>query len=113
MKGIRVLILGSLLALVSATSTANCYVNMCTDVQIEQIYVESEQNIWVQTSATETSLSVCTPDSGIFLWLDGSALQKKEVLSLLMLAYSMEKPVSIRVGNGARGCSIAYVLLDR
>lgn len=102
--------LGLLAAFVSA---ADCSVETCSDVYVDQIYVESGANNWIRTSGTETNLSICTPDSSVFLWLDGSAAQKKEVLSLLMMAYALDRPVTIRLGNGVRGCQISYVFIDR
>jgi hypothetical protein len=102
--------MGPLAALGTA---AECSVDACSDVLVDQIYVETGANSWIRTSGTETNLNMCTPDSGVYLWLDGSLAQKKEVLSLLMLVYSLDKPVYIRVTNGARGCAIAYVFLNR
>lgn len=99
--------------LASLVSAADCTVDACSDVYVDQIYVESGTNSWIRTSGTENNLSICTPDSGVYLWLDGSLPQKKEVLSLLMMAYALDKPVYFRVTNGARGCAIAYVLLNR
>ncbi len=104
---------GFLGLLTSLVAAAECSVDACSDVLVDQIYVETGANSWIRTSGTETNLNMCTPDSGVYLWLDGSLPQKKEVLSLLMLAYSLEKPVYIRVANSARGCAIAYVLLNR
>jgi hypothetical protein len=94
-------------------SAAECTVDACSNVYVDQIYVESGTNSWIRTSGTETNLSVCTPDSGVYLWLDGSLPQKKEVLSVLMMAYALEKPVYFRLTSGARGCSIAYVFVNR
>jgi hypothetical protein len=99
--------------LAAFTSAANCSVDMCSDVLVDQIYVESGTNIWIRTSGTETSLTVCAPDSGVYLWLDGNTPQKKEVLAVLMMAYAMEKPVYFRLANGARGCHISYVFMNR
>jgi hypothetical protein len=107
------LIAGLLGLLVAFASAADCASNMCSDVYVDQIYVEGVIDNWIRTSGTETSLSVCTPDSGVYLWLDGAAAQKKEVLALLMMAYAMDKPVSIKVTNGARGCHISYVFINR
>ena len=56
---------------------------------------------------------MCTPDSGVYLWLDGNASQKKEVLAALMLAYALEKPVYLRVANSTHGCSIVYMFMNR
>lgn len=99
--------------LLSFAASADCSIDACSSVYVERIYVESGANNWIMTSGTETNLTVCSPDSGVFLWLDGSLAQKKEVLALLMMAYSLDKPVYIRVTNGARGCLIAFVWLDR
>lgn len=116
MRKIIGLVHGFLLSLASFAAAAECSGEMCSEVHIEQIYVESGQwgnSTWIRTTGTETNLSICTPDSNVYLWLDGNLSQKKEVLSLLMLAYSSDKPVSIRLSTGARGCSIAYAFLNR
>ena len=84
---------GLLALLASLGAAAECAVDACSDVLVDQIYVETGANSWIRTSGTETNLNMCTPDSGVYLWLDGSLAQKKEVLALLMLAYSLEKPV--------------------
>lgn len=99
--------------LAAPTAWADCSADACSSVYIELLYVESGTNSWIRTSGTETNLSVCTADSGVHLWLDGGAPQKKEVLALLMMAYSLDKPVYIRVTSGARGCAISYVTLAR
>jgi hypothetical protein len=107
---------GALLAMASFAAAADCSVDMCSNVSIEQIYVESGSSgnsTWIRTSGTETNLSMCSPDSSVYLWLDGNVSQKKEMLSLLMMAYALDKPVSIRVYNGSRGCAIAYAFLNR
>lgn len=104
---------GFLGLLAAFASAAECTVDACADVYVDQIYVESGTNSWIRTSGTETNLSVCAPDSGVYLWLDGSTPQKKEVLAVLMMAYAMDKPVYFRVTNGARGCHIAYVVMNR
>ncbi len=104
---------GFIALLATFVSAADCSVEMCSDVYVDQIYIESGINNWIRTSGTETNLSICTPDSGVFLWLDGAVAQKKEVLALLMMAYALDKPVSIRVSNGARGCHISYVFINR
>lgn len=72
--------------LASFAASADCSVDACSDVYVDQIYVDSGTNNWIRTSGTETNLSVCAPDSGVYLWLDGTATQKKEVLAALMLA---------------------------
>ncbi len=107
---------GALLSAASFAAAADCSVDMCSNVSIEQIYVESGSSgnsTWIRTSGTETNLSMCSPDSSVYVWLDGNMSQKKEVLSLLMMAYALDKPVSIRLYNGARGCAIAYAFLNR
>ncbi len=91
---------------------ADCAGEYCSQVYVQQIYIEAASNIWIQTTGTETNLS-CVPDSGIYLQLDGAAVQKKEVLALLMMAYSMDKLVTIRAVTGARGCAISYAFVDK
>jgi len=113
MRKVALKMIATLGSVASFVAAADCSVDACADVYIDQIYVESGTNSWIRTSGTETNLSVCTPDSGVYLWLDGNQPQKKEVLAALMLAYSLDKPVYVRVTNGARGCSIAYIYMNR
>jgi len=101
------------LLLVGSFAQAECAADRCSSVYIEQIYVESAANSWIRTSGVETDLSVCTADSNVFLWLDGQLAQKKEVLSVLMMAFALGRPIYVRVYSGARGCGIAYVTVDR
>lgn len=104
---------GFLGLLASLTAAAECTVDACSDVLVDQIYMEIGGNGWIRTSGTETNLNMCTPNSGVYLWLDGSTAQTKGVLSLLMLAYSLDKPVYIRVVNGSHGCAVTYAFLNR
>lgn len=113
LKAMLHIMLGLLGFAIPFVSVADCTIDACSDVYVDQIYVESGANSWIRTSGTETNLSVCTPDSGVYLWLDGSLAQKKEVLAVLMMAYALDKPVYFRLTNGARGCSIAYVFVNR
>lgn len=115
-KKMKYIAVAAFLLAVSPMCLADCSGEVCSSVMIEQIYVESGEwgnNNWIRTSGTETNLSGCIPDSGVYLWLSGNLSQKKEVLALLMMAYALDKPISVRVTNGARGCSIAYAYLDR
>jgi hypothetical protein len=97
-------------------SMADCAQSVCANVHVDQLYAETGlagRNYWIRTSGTETNLNVCAPDSGAFLRIDGSLPQAKETFALLMMAYSLDKPISIRVQDGSRGCEITFVTLDR
>ena len=63
--------------LLSAVVHADCVRNTCTQVYVQSIYTESPADSWIQTTGTETNLVGCVPDSGLFLWLNGTASQKK------------------------------------
>jgi len=115
MDSLQWLLVVVLLSLTLAAQ-ADCVGQSCENVSIEQLYVDAGQNghnIWVRTSGNETALTGCIPNAGVYLWLDGSQPQKKEVYALLLTAFSMERAVTIRVVAGSQGCSIAYVYMNR
>jgi hypothetical protein len=102
--------------LLAGTAAAECSGQSCENVLIDQLYVDTGhngQNIWVRTSGNEAAVTGCAANAGVFLWLDGGQTQKKEVYALLMMAFSLEKPVTIRLVDSAQGCSIAYVYMNR
>ncbi|MBL8266023.1 hypothetical protein [Steroidobacter sp.] len=99
----------------AACASADCSALRCDNVYIEQLYVDSGDlgggDIWVRTSGAETALS-CTANGGVLLKLSASSTYRKDVYALLMMAFSADKPVSIRVMPGT-DCPIAYVTVDR
>jgi hypothetical protein len=99
----------------AGSASADCSALKCDNVYIEQLYADSGDlgggDIWVRTSGTETALS-CTANGGVLLKLSASSTYRKDVYALMMMAFSTDKPVSIRVMPGA-DCAIAYVTVDR
>jgi hypothetical protein len=96
---------------------AECSGVLCETVYIQALNAESgaltsNDDIWVQTTGTETALN-CTANSGSWLKLSSDSPRAKEVYSLLMMAFSMDKPISIRVVDSSTDCLIAYAYVVR
>lgn len=96
---------------------ADCNDETCVSVYIEAISSETAElstnhNVAVKTSGTETALS-CTPEGGAWLTLIGGKDGSKEVYALILTAFSMDRPVTIRVARGSSGCHIAYAVVAR
>lgn len=106
-----------LMTLFAAGARADCSNVSCENVYVEQLYADSGElgdgDIWIHTSGTETALN-CTPSGGVWLKLSSAATSshQKEVYALLMMAFSMDKPVNVRIMPGA-DCVIAYVTVNR
>lgn len=112
MGKITILAFATAMDLLSLDARADCASDACTQVYIEMLYVEGQStSTWIQTSGTEANLS-CAPDSGVFLQVEDQS-SKKELMALLMMAYSLDKPISVRLYNGPRGCAIAYAYVVR
>ena len=93
-------------------SHAACGTTGCTDVLVDELYVNSNYVVYVATSGTETAIN-CTPVSGTHLTLDPSDSNYNAVYSLLLAAQLADRPVSIRTVDGSANCKISYVVLDR
>ena len=93
-------------------SHAACGTTGCTDVLIDELYVNANYVVFVATSGTETAIN-CTPVSGTHLTLDPSDSNYNAVYSLLLAAQLADRPVSIRTVDGSANCKISYVVLDR
>ena len=91
---------------------ADCGGEYCSDVYVDQLYMESSGGLWVQTSGTETALS-CTPDSGIFLRLTYDVPGLKNIYAGLLAAQMAGSKVTVRISGGSSPCSISYVLVNR
>ena len=103
------------LSVFAPTAYADCSGLRCDAIYIETLYADSGElgsDIWLQTSGNESALN-CTPNSGVWLKLRGSAESKKEVYALLSMAFAMDKPVTIRVVENSQDCLIAYAYLTR
>jgi hypothetical protein len=96
---------------------AECSGLLCESVYIQSLNSESgalpsNDDVWVQTTGTETALN-CTANSGAWLKLSSDSPKAKEVYALLMMAFSMDKPISIRVVDSSTDCLIAYAYVTR
>jgi hypothetical protein len=81
-------------------------------ISSETAELSTNHNVAVRTSGTETALS-CTPEAGAWLTLVADKNGNKEVYALILTAFAMDKPLTIRVAPGPLGCHIAYAVLAR
>ena len=95
--------------LVSMAALAECSDVYCDDVSVLKMQVNSYDSVvWVQTTGTESNLN-CTPNSGVYLWLDTSTVGGKNVYSAL-LAYKMSgQNMGVRLEENSNPCKILYV----
>ena len=111
------MLLGSLVAVYAPGALAECSGVICESVYIQALNAESgalqnTDDIWVQTTGTETALN-CTANSGAWLKLSSDSPKSSEVYALLLAAFSMDKPVSILVVDNSADCVIAYAYMTR
>jgi hypothetical protein len=111
MKGLihSLLVSGSIL--LATEANAECASTGCL-AYVDQVYIETNGNMYVQTSGTET-LANCTPDSGIYFFLAGTATKFKETYSMLLMAQALGWQVRIRIVEGTNPCAISWAAVDR
>lgn len=106
------LLLGSLVLTISLSAQAECASYGCPNVYVEQLYVNADYHIYIQTSGTET-LANCTPKENIFFVLPLGVANYSQIYATLLAAQLADKRVTIRITEGTNPCSIAYVTLAR
>ena len=111
MQALKAIAVGACLFFASFIATAECVMGGCTGY-VEQLYIEADGGLWLQTSGNET-LAGCTADSNIFLRLPGDAPKFKEVYALLLAAQLADRPVFVRLATGSNPCRILYVYMNR
>lgn len=79
---------------------------------VEQLYLEANDGLWIQTSGNET-LANCTPDSGVYLRLPGTATKFKEAYLLLLTAQVTGVQIFVRIVEGSNPCTISEVRMQR
>lgn len=95
----------------AGSAFAECTATACVDVRITQLYVTASGNVHVKTSGNPALLN-CSPASGVFITLDMSLPNSKELYALLLSAHLQGKPVAIRIEDNSQGCIIAYMTSD-
>lgn len=97
---------------VSMGASAECSASICANVFVDQLYVNANTHLYVQTSGNET-LANCVPHAGLFLVLNVNSNNFQEIYALLLAAQLSDKKVSIRISEGSNPCSISYVTMAR
>lgn len=111
------LLFGSAVATYAPAVLADCSGLSCESVYIETLIAESaamagSDDVWVRTSGNEAALK-CTANSGAYVKLSKESETRKEVYALLMMAFAMDKPVSIRIVEDSADCVVAYAYINR
>jgi len=100
----------TLTGLLTTFTYANCASTACQNVQITNIYVQSDGQTFVQTSGDESLLTGCTARAGAYVILSTSALGKNQVYSALLTAATTNKAITVQVQADANGeCEVAYL----
>lgn len=102
---------GVILSLLTFPANAECSAAGCVGL-VDQVYVEANGGLWVQTSGNET-LANCTADSGVYLRLPAEYTRLKEVYATLLTAQVLGWQVYLRVVEGSNPCTIWYVSMNR
>ena len=104
----QVIVLSSLL-LFSAHAISECSGIACADVKVLNMQVDIDGTVWIQTTGDETKLN-CTPNSGVYLKLNGNTSGGKNIYSGL-LAYKMaEKNLVFRIVENTNPCELSYIV---
>jgi len=104
-------LIGLCAALTVGSARADCGPTGCVGY-VDQLYVESNGDLYLQTSGIETQAN-CVPNSGAYLFLAGNATKFKETYAMLLTAQAMGWQVRIRVVEGSNPCAIAWTAVDR
>jgi hypothetical protein len=111
MKGPMLSLLACCCVLFADTSNAECVPTACIGL-VDQVYVEANGDLYVQTSGNET-LANCTPNSGLYLYLAGGATKFKEIYAMLMSAQALGWQVTLRIVDGSNPCTISWASVNR
>jgi hypothetical protein len=63
--------------------------------------------VWQQTAAN------CVPNSGVYLFLSGSATKFKETYAMLQTAQALGWQVVTRIVEGSNPCAISWTAVNR
>jgi hypothetical protein len=111
MKGPMLSLLACCCVVFANASNAECQPTACVGF-VDQVYVEANGNLYVQTSGNET-LANCTPNSGIYLYLAASATNFKEIYAMLLTAETLGWQVTLRIVDSSNPCTISWASVNR
>lgn len=111
MKTIRYVACMAALLFGAGPAFADCAANACNDVRITKLYVDASGPVYIKTSGNQSLLN-CSLESGVYITLNMSSPNAKELYSLLLSAHLQGKTVMIRTVEGSQGCIIAYMISD-
>jgi hypothetical protein len=72
----------------------------------------SDGDIWFQTTGAESALN-CTSVGNVWLKLPTTATARAEIYSLILMAFAIDKPVSLGIVPGSSQCVVAFAFVDR
>lgn len=102
--------------LAASPALAECSGNGCTGVRITGLYTyggDSQGYAWITTSGTETNLGNCTPDSGIFIKVEGGTPKVDWLFAQLLTAYQTQETLSVRTMDGGGVCRVSYIFAQK
>lgn len=100
----------------STASFAECSSDVCTGITITGIYTYGASSpgfAWITTSGTEALLTTCTPDSGIFIRVDGQEAKSDWLYSQLLTAFQTNQRLDLRVTGGGGVCRLEHVFVQK
>lgn len=103
--------LATLLFLLSSMASADCLQHICSNIEIQRIYLNSSGLVYIGTNGTETKLD-CAPVSNVYLTFNLSAPAGDALYATLLASQMSKAQVSIRIENGSQGCKIQYITKD-
>lgn len=117
-KSFLLLVSAVLLSLFSLASAECANNNNCSDVMVDRIYIDLDDDnepaiIYIGTSGDE-SLLACDAGNYDYIILDSDRQGADLIYSTLLTAQSTANPVFIRADTNEVGrCIVNYVVLDR
>lgn len=92
----------------SSMGVADCSGVICTDVSIQSMQVSNTGAVWIKTSGIETGLN-CTPNSDVYLWLDGGKPGRNVIYSALLAYKVAGKNLDFRIVESSNPCEVLYI----
>lgn len=104
-------VLGLILTFLTHPTLAACDSVRCTSEQIKRLYTGTIAT-YIQFASNQLPTG-CTPKDGGYLTLETSHPNYKGIYATLLMAFSTNQPVSVRIYDGSDGCLVQYVYVDK
>ncbi len=102
-----------LFGITSISLNADCTTTGCTG-KVTKLYMTNTGTLYVGTDGNEKALNCAGGAgnggvSGVYMSLKEGDVGKNAMYSLLLTAYTTNKPVTVRIQEGTSDCRVLYV----